>query len=228
MNRFWVRAEVTPGFGVALDGKPVRVPGAGPLRVGSEALAQAIAAEWQAAPDAFSHEDLPLTRLAGTAQERVARDPGPVALELARYAESDLLCYRAETPAALAERQAAEWQLWLDWAEDRYGARLVPTVGIRHVPQDPRALAVLAAAVARSGVATLTGLGIVVPSLGSLVLGMAVAEGALDIAAAHALATIDESFQAEFWGSDTQALARTSRVAGDLAVAARYIRLAAS
>jgi chaperone required for assembly of F1-ATPase len=237
MKRFWDNAEIAAlhdhapdsAWQVLLDGKPVRLPGGPPLRINCHSLAVAVAGEWLAAGGAKGGEmttaDLPLTRLAGTAQERVAPDPEPVILELARYAESDLLCYRAEQPQALVARQHAGWQPWLDWAEQRFGASLRVTAGIMHVPQSPQALAALAQAVAMHDAASLTALGIIVPSLGSLVLGLAVAEGDLESQQAHALATIDEQFQEELWTADGEAVARRARIAEDLAVAERFLRL---
>lgn len=217
------------GWGVQLDGKPVRIPGGAILSVPQAALAEAIAAEWQQAGGAIggdmSYADVPLTRIAGTVQERIAADPEPVILEIARYAESDLLCYRADMPDALVARQAAEWQPWLDWADRRYGARLKVTTGIMHVAQEPEALAALAMAVAGHGAMALGALGIVVPALGSLVLGLALSEGALDAATAFAVATVDERFQEELWGHDDEATARRARVAADVDIASRFLQL---
>ena len=71
----------------------------------------------------------------------------------------------------------------------------------------------------------LAALGIAVPALGSLVLGLALAEGRLDGAAAHALGALDELFQAEQWGEDAEAAARRAAIAADIALAARFIAL---
>lgn len=232
MKRFWDRAQARAEGAhwlVALDGKPVRLPGGPPLLLPARPLAEAVAEEWQRAGGAkggeMSYDDLPLTRLAGTAQERIAPDPEPVALELARYGESDLLCYRAAHPAALVARQHAAWQPWLDWAATRYGAPLRTTTDLRHIPQDPEALAALAAAVAAHPPHGLAALGIAVPALGSLVLGLALAEGALDAAEAHAIAHLDETLQAETWGPDDEAEARLANLGADIAVAARLLAL---
>jgi chaperone required for assembly of F1-ATPase len=206
------------------------VPGGASLSVPGRVLAEAVAEEWRGAGGGrggdMSYADLPLTRLAGTAQERIAPDPEPVALELARYGETDLLCYRAEAPDALVRRQEEAWQPWLDWAERRFGARLRTTTGIVHVPQDPAALAALAEAVARLDPLSLAALGVAVPLLGSLVLGLAMADGALDAETAHRIAGLDELFQAELWGLDEEAEARRARVAADLAAAGRLLALA--
>ena len=232
MKRFWDNATaeaVGERWQVLLDGKPMRLPGGALLLVGSRALAEAVAAEWQAAGGAkggeMSFADTPLTRLAGTAQERVAPQAEAVALELARYGETDLLCYRAEEPDALVQRQAEQWQPWLDWAAAKYGARLEVTAGVMHRAQPAAAVAALAAAVAGQGVPALAALGIIVPATGSLVLGLAVAEGVLDAAGATAASQLDELFQAELWGVEWESQERRERVAGEIALAARYLEL---
>ncbi len=235
MKRFWDQAEAVQdenGWSVALDAKPVRIPAGGRLLLPTQALALGVAAEWQIAGGGkggeMSYADLPLTRLAGTAQERIAPDPGPVVLELARYGQSDLLCYRAEQPQSLVQRQADQWQPWLDWAARTHGAELRVTSGIVHVKQAESALSRLATAVALKDAHQLAAMGILVPSFGSLVLGLAVAEGALSATEAHEIATLDERHQAEFWGWDHEAETRMARVAEDIAAAGRFLDLCAA
>lgn len=232
MKRFWDNATAAPvgtAWQVMLDGKPMRLPGGALLLLENPALAQAIAAEWQGAGGAkggeMSFSDTPLTRMAGTAQERVAPNAAAVARELARYAESDLLCYRATDPDDLVQRQAEQWQPWLDWTERQYGARLLATAGVMHRPQPPEALATLATAVAAQPSAALAALGLIVPATGSLVLGLAVAEGAISAAAATQAAQLDELYQAELWGVEWESEERRARIAEDIALAARYLSL---
>jgi chaperone required for assembly of F1-ATPase len=173
----------------------------------------------------MSFADTPLTRLAGTAQQRIAPDPAPTVDAIARYAETDLLCYRAEQPEQLVARQAREWQPWLDWAAQTYNAPLRVGTGITFVRQHRGSVAALRDAVAALDFAALTALGIAVPALGSLVLGLALAEGRLDAAGAHALGALDELFQAEVWGEDAQAAARRRAIAADIALAERFLDL---
>ena len=232
MKRFWTPATAAPDgshWQVMLDGKPMRLPGGAPLLLANRALAEAVAAEWQQAGGAIggqmSFADTPLTRLAGTAQERVAPRAALVAAEIARYAETDLLCYRAADPDALVLRQAEHWQPWLDWAATRYGARLEVTTGIIHHPQPPAALATLAAAVAAHPAPALAALGIIVPATGSLILGLALADGALSPQTATAAAQLDELFQAELWGVEWESEERRARIADDIALVARYLEL---
>lgn len=232
MKRFWDRATAErhpDGWRVTLDGKPVRVPSGAALSLPSRGLAEAVATEWQAAGGGpggtLSYADLPLTRIAGTGQERIAPNPEPVILELARYGESDLLCYRASHPQELVQRQAEHWQPWLNWADRSLGARLRVTTGVVYVPQSARALAALAAAVAAFDPFALAALGVAVPALGSLVLALALAGRRLDAAEAHRLATLDETFQEEYWGAEDEAVARRRRIGEDVAVAARVLEL---
>ncbi len=233
MKRFWDQASVAStddGFCILLDGKAMHLPGGATLSIANDKLAAAIAAEWQAAGGArdgeMSFADTPLTRLAGTAQERIAPDPTPTVEGLARYAEADLLCYRADHPEMLAQRQARAWQPWLDWAAIAYDAPLRVTSGIMRVRQDASSLRALCRAVQAMDPPTLAGLGVAVPALGSLVLGLALAESRLGAAEAHALAALDELFQAELWGLDPEAERRLMSIAADIETADRFMRLA--
>jgi chaperone required for assembly of F1-ATPase len=232
VKRFWDTAEFADsdkGFAILLDGKPMHLPGGGVLHVRAEPLARAIAEEWQAAGGGkggeMSFADTPLTRLAGTAQQRVGADPAPVVDAIARYGESDLLCYRAEAPEALVRRQARAWQPWLDWAALTYDAPLRVGTGVAYVKQHRDSIAALRRAVAALDVDALAALGVAVPALGSLVLGLGLAEGRLDAPTAHALGALDELFQTEQWGEDAEAAARRQAIAADIALAARYIAL---
>ncbi|MEO9188487.1 MAG: ATP12 family protein [Acetobacteraceae bacterium] len=228
MKRFWSEARAEPtkeGFAILLDGRPMRLPGGAVLQVGPEALARAVAAEWQAAGAEMSFADTPLTRLAGTARERIAPDPFPTIDAIARYGESDLLCYRAETPEKLVLRQEAAWQPWLDWAAATYGATLRVTVGVAPIRQHRGSIAALRKAVAGYDAYALAALGIAVPALGSLVLGLALAQARLEADEAYALGALDELFQAELWGEDAEAAARRDAIAADVALASRMLRL---
>jgi len=236
VRRFWTNATLSSGDDghvVLLDGKPLRIPGrnpgGAPLTIATTALAEAITEEWQAAGTSsggeMSMEDVPLTRLAATAQDRITPDPAPVAAALAEYGESDLLCYRAEHPEELMLRQARYWQPWLDWAARTYGVHLQVAAGVMHLPQDPAALDAIRAAYAAQPVPILAALGVAVPALGSAVLGLALADGALDAAAAHDVAGLDEAFQVEKWGEDAEAALRRQHVADDIALAERFILL---
>jgi|YNPMSStandDraft_2_1061718.scaffolds.fasta_scaffold03124_7 chaperone required for assembly of F1-ATPase len=234
MRRFWTKAEAGPvepgGFGVLLDGKPMRLPSGRMLAVGALALAEALAAEWQAAGGErgreFSLESLPLTRLVGTALDRIAPDPQQAVAAVARYGETDLLCYRADFPPALAARQQAAWQPLLDWAAFALDAPLRVTAGVVAVEQERRSLEALARAVAAHDPIELAALGEIVQSTGSLVLGLAVSHGRIGAHEAHDLATLDERFQAEEWGEDAEAEARLARIRADIEAAARLISFA--
>jgi chaperone required for assembly of F1-ATPase len=235
MKRFWKRAEIDDAgadgaYLIRLDGKPMRLPDGETLRIACRPLAEAIASEWLA--PAIGAEVapalLPLTQLAATARFRVAPAPAETATAIAAYARSDLLCYRAEDPPDLVRRQQVAWQPWLDWAARRYDATLTVTRGIGFVDQSPQALAALSCAVAAHDEHGLAALGVMVPVMGSLILGLAVTAGALDADEAFRLSVLDETFQEEHWGPDPDAAAQRARAAKEVSMAARYVRLTRS
>jgi chaperone required for assembly of F1-ATPase len=231
-RRFWTDARVTAhedGFGVALDGRPVRLPSGTVLSLPTAALAEAVAAEWQAAGQAkggsFAPTDVPLTGLAGSAQERVRPQLGAMLDSLAGYAEADLLCYRAERPESLVAAQAAQWQPWLDWAAESYGAKLRVTTGVVHVPQPPESVAALREGLARLSAEELAALGVAIPAFGSCVLGLALAAGAIAPDAAMQVAMVDELYQESRWGVVDDAAERRRLMAGEIELAARFMEL---
>jgi chaperone required for assembly of F1-ATPase len=232
LKRFWETAAVgwtEQGHAILLDGKPMRLPSAAPLIVQPARLARAIAEEWQVAGGGIggemSFKDTPLTRLAGTALERIAPDPSLTVDAIARYGETDLLCDRAETPQALVQRQHQQWQPWLDWAALAYDAPLRVGTGVGYVKQHHDSIAALRRAVAALDADALAGLGIAVPALGSLVLGLALAAGEMQAETAFSLGALDELFQAEQWGEDYEAADRRAGMLADIVLAARYIDL---
>jgi chaperone required for assembly of F1-ATPase len=213
------------GWHVAIDGRPMRTPGRNPLIVPSAALAAAIAAEWDAQQDEVRPATMPLTRLAATAIDRTGPQRHRVVDEVANYAGTDLVCYRADHPPALAARQQAVWQKLLDWATARYDAALRVTTGVVPTTQSEAALLAFATAVAAQDDFALTALHTLTAACGSLVIALALLEGEVDAAAAFAASQLDESFQIEAWGEDAEATARRQALAADIEAAARFVAL---
>ena len=228
MKRFYRAVTIAPSgstFAVQLDGKPVQTPAKKPLTAPSRALAEAIAEEWRSQGDTVDPRALPLTRLVSTAIDRVTTRRGEVIAEIARYAGTDLVCYRAAEPPELAARQHAAWQPLLDWAEARFAARLVVTHGITPVDQPQPALAALERAIAEHDAMMLVALHLATSACGSVVLGLALIEERLSPAEAFAAAQLDESFQIERWGEDPEQTARRAALQEDIVLAARFAGL---
>lgn len=207
-KRFWKAARVEAcegGFTVTLDGRAVKTPAKAALVLPTRAMADAVAAEWQAQGEKVDPATMPVTRSANAALDKVRPQQAEVAGLIAAYGETDLLCYRAERPAELVARQAAAWDGWLDWAATRFGARLSVTAGVLPVAQPPEALAALSARVAACDIWELAALHDLVGLTGSLVLGLAVAEGEIDAEEAWRLSRIDEDWQISQWGADEEA-----------------------
>src|SRR5579862_7233360 len=195
MKRVYSTVTTRPvggGWGVALDFRPLRTPAKNELVLPKEALAAAIAAEWDAQLEEIRPATMPLFRLAATAIDRTRTQRDLVVAETANYADTDLLCYRADHPPALAARQHAVWQPLIDWASRRYGATLAVTKGILPARQSPATLEAFAAIVAREDEFRLTALHTLTATCGSLVIALAVFESRLDAAAAFAASQLDE------------------------------------
>ena len=231
MKRFYKAVAVVredAGWGIALDMRPVRTPARERLLVPTEPLAQALAAEWTAQVAVIRPETMPLTGLANAAIDRVAPDLDGFAAGLARFAESELLCYRADGPGPLVERQAASWDPLLAWAAARYDVGFVVTTGIVHAAQPPATLARLRSAFAAYDAFRLAALNPVVTICGSAVIGLAVAERELDAADAWAAGQLDEIWQAEQWGEDPLAVTSREDRQRALAAAAAMLELLGS
>ncbi len=219
-KRFWKEATTAPadgGWQVLLDGRPVRTPAKAPLILPTQALAQALAAEWQAQEERIDPGTMPITRTANSALDKVAGQRAEVAAMLAEYGGSELLCYRAERPVELIARQTSEWDPLLDWAEERYGARLVTVQGVMPIAQDAAALERLSAPVHAMDPFALAAFHDLVALSGSLVLALAVIEGRIEAQEAWRLSRLDEDWQIEQWGADeeAEAMARVKRAAFD-------------
>lgn len=226
MKRFWKHVDVDADRGVRLDGKPVRTPGRLPLVLPTDALAAAVANEWRSIEGEIDPRAMPLTGLANAAIERVAADPALFAANLAAYAESDLLCYRAEGPAPLVERQTASWDPPLSWATQRYDVHFTVATGVIHQPQPDATIERLAVAIAARDPFELAALSPIVTITGSLVLGLALAERAMNSDAIWAAANLDEDWQAEQWGVDPLAVRARDVRRAEFDAAARFLSLA--
>ena len=211
MRRFYKDVAIVDRA-ILLDGRPVRTPTRASLILPTAALAEAVAGEWRMQGEEIDPRTMPLTGLSNAAIDRVAPDPAAFARPLADYAESDLLCYRAESPAELIARQAEAWEPLLDWARARFDIAFVVTTGIVHAPQPPATVARLGEALLARDAFALTAMSPLVTIGGSLVTALALAEDAIDADRAFDLTHLDELWQAERWGEDKLALeARASR-----------------
>ena len=224
--------EAEGGHAVLLDGKPVRTPAKSAFLLPGAALAERVAGEWRAQVGLIDPTTMPLTRLANSAIDGVARTLDATVAEVAKFAESDLVCYRAGEPVALVEAQAAAWDPILAFARERLGARFTCAQGIVFVEQPEGARRAVAAAVARiaqgpAGALRLAALSVATSLMGSVLLALAVADGRLTPEEAWSAAHVDEDFQARFWGADAEAQSRRERRWRDMEAAALTFRLSA-
>lgn len=209
-KRFWTAAtaeQTDTGWTVKLDGRAVKTPAKAPLEMPTQAMAQAVAAEWDAQDEVVNPLSMPFTRSANAAIDKVAVQHTEVAEMLAAYGDADLLCYRADAPQALVDRQATNWDPYLDWAADSLGARLIPRTGLMHESQAPEALDALSQRVHALTAFELAAFHDLVSLSGSLVLGFAAAQDLHPALTIWAASRLDEIWQEEQWGVDDEAQA---------------------
>lgn len=224
MKRFWKEARAEGGT-VLLDGKPVRTPKRNILALPNDALAGAIAEEWAAVAEKIDPRGLPLTGLANAAIDIVTPDPLAFAAPLARYAETDLIAYRASAPEKLVARQTAEWDPLLDWVRTHYDVHVELVTGIIHRPQPEATVARLNEAVAARTSFELAALSPIVTIGGSLIAGLALLERAFDADRLWSAVSLDELWQEELWGEDTLATQAREARRRDWDAAARFLTL---
>ena len=228
MKRFWKDVTVERadgGWDIRLDGRPVKTPARAALAVPTEALAAAIAEEWRSVGETIDPRAMPLTGLANAAIDRVAPDPKLFAQGLARYAEADLACYRAEGPRALVARQAESWDSLLAWARRRFDVDFATTAGIVHVAQPAATVERLAHSVETLDPFRLAGLSPLVTIGGSLVAALAVLERAMTAEEAWTAVSLDDRWQLEQWGADAEAEAALDNRKRDFLAAAEFLEL---
>lgn len=228
MKRFYKEVAArgdADGHAILLDGRPVRTPAKAALEVPTPQLAEAIVGEWEAQGDTIDPRSMPLTGLANAAIDRVAPEQAAFVRALAAYGESDLLCYRADTPDSLVARQAERWDPLLAWARRRFDVDFEVVCGILHRPQPATTLERLRKAVEARDAFALAGLSPLITIPGSLIIALALAEGEIDVSTAWAATTVDEAWQIAQWGEDKDEAQRLEARRREFEAAYRFLRL---
>lgn len=228
LKRFYKAAAVGEadegGFRIELDGRPVRTPGRRILRVPVRALADVMAAEWEGQGAFIEPLTMPVTRLVNSTLDGVEERRAEVAAEIVKYAGSDLLFYRTDTPAALVDLQRELWDPLLDWARAEIGATFFLSEGIVYVEQPARSLEALAAYLPDDAL-RLAALNLLTTLSGSSLIALAVWRGRLSTEQAWRAAHIDEEAQEQLWGADAEAIERRGARFRDFAAAALALKL---
>ena len=228
MKRFWETAEASAthaGFAIALDGRRVKTPAKADLILPTEKLADAVTEEWNGVGETIDPRAMPLTGLANAAIDRIAPDKLQFASGIARYGESDLTCYRAEGPDMLVRRQQEVWDVLLDWARRRYDVDFTTCSGVMYVEQPSDTIRKLSHEVQALDAFRLAGLAPLVTIGGSLVAALAVYEEMMPAEAAWEAVSLDERWQLEQWGDDSDARSALDARRRDFLAAARFLDL---
>ena len=228
MKRFYKDVQLfqeDKGHYITLDGKKIRTPSRQKLKLPTLSLAQAIADEWRDQIEEVRPAEMPLSQLANTAIDQTRPHRTAAIEQVAAYARTDLLCYRAARPPDLAKQQAASWQPLLDWSESEFGANLAVTTDLTPIEQSEQSLLAIYTAVAQSGDFSLTGMIAATAASGSVIIGLALLRRRLDADEACSLAQLDEQYQSDRWGEDPDATAQRDSVRRAITVAASFMVL---
>ncbi|MDO9362046.1 MAG: ATP12 family protein [Sphingopyxis sp.] len=228
MKRFWKEVDLAPqdgGWGIALDGRPMRTPKRAPLAVTNLGLAEAIAAEWRDQGETIDPAAMPMTGLANAAIDLATPDPAAFLEPVAAYAATDLFCYRDDRDAMLQAEQVAAWNPLLAWAEQRFDIEFILTQGILPIDQPPATVAALRAAALAVDPWRMAALTPLVTIGGSLVAGLALIEGAFEVEALWEAVSLDELYQERRWGADSEAQKARAAHKRDWDNAARFLGL---
>lgn len=218
-------ASAGESWRIMLDARELQTPARHPFLLPNQGLAEAIASEWQAQAEKIIPGTMPLTRLAATAIDRIRAHRQKTIDDIVGYAETDLVCYRAERPADLVARQTATWQPLVDWATLRFDAPMLVVTGVIPRRQSPAVAAALRAAMADMDEFWLSALHEATTLCGSIVIGLSLRERRLDAEAAWLASQLDENYQIEKWGEDTEAARRRADCRRDLVAACRFMGL---
>jgi chaperone required for assembly of F1-ATPase len=226
-KRFYKQVEVTGNglFGIALDGRPLKTPLKRNLSLPTEALAEAIAAEWAAQGDRIHRDQMPITKLANTAIDRVTGDEERIVGELVDYANSDLVCYRAAEPESLVTRQGEYWDPILGWAEETLKTRFAVIQGVVHKHQSGQALDAVACYLEQFNPMQLSALYNLATLTGSALMALAIESGSLEAERAWLAANVDEDWQGERWGKDEEAAEQRARRKLEFDAAVKFLSL---
>lgn len=215
-------AETQDGYAVTLDGKPVRTPAKKPLAAPQRAVAESLAAEWEAQAEVIDPAAMPLTRLANSIIDGVAERTDEVAADIAKYFATDLLLYRAEHPDGLVARQTEHWDPVLGWLADEFGARFILAGGVMHVDQPQASLDASRAQLPFDPWA-LGAMHVATTLMGSAMLALALAKGQIDVPQAWTAAHVDEDWNLDLWGRDEAVIARRAARLKELEAAAKVL-----
>ncbi len=229
MKRFYKEAGTAAEDGayrVTLDGRGVKTQGGRPQLVPTDALAEALAAEWAAQGEEIDASAFVLRDLADLALDVIGPDRMGSIATLLRYAETDTLCYRADPDEPLHARQQELWEPLLAAAEARYDIHFERISGILHHPQPAETLKRLEAVLTARDDFALAALTTLTTLAASLTVGLAALEPDANIAALWQAAELEAEWQADLWGRDAEAEARQAKRFAAFSAAAHFAALA--
>lgn len=214
IRKFYKKATVVgkqAPYNVALDGRKMKTPLKSVLEIPTKALAKAIAREWNEQGEFIEIAQMHLTKYANIAIDQVGPRKEETIDEITAYASSDLVCYRADTPQGLVERQSLSWDAVLKWAENSHNLNFICVAGIVYASQPVTSLALFHKLLSKRDDHALTVIYNITTLTGSALLALSVVEGGISSDECWSAAHIDEDWNIEQWGTDEDASARREK-----------------
>ncbi|XP_034415396.1 ATP synthase mitochondrial F1 complex assembly factor 2 [Cyclopterus lumpus] len=205
-KRFYQDVSLSQGEGglyeINLDQRKLKTPGGKLFTVPNEALAIAVATEWDAQRDTLKFYTMHLSTLCNTALDNpTQRNKEQMISAALKFLETDTVCYRVDEPQGLVELQKNEWDPVLHWMENRYNVTIGSSSSILG-PEIPEATKDTFQQHLHSyNFWSLTGLEYVITQLKSVVLSMGMIDRHLTVEQAVLLSRLEEEYQIEHWGN---------------------------
>lgn len=215
-------------YAVLLDDKPINTPKGNQCVAPSLSLADTVAAEWRGMTDLVDLKKLRTTSLLFAALDVIPKNRTLFENELTAYAETDLVCFRAEQPVELRAQQDELLEPICQWAEKTFGIELVRSEGIIANQQKVETVETCRGKLCALSPFELTAYSQLIRRAGSLFLALAVATKARTAEEAWILSRLEEDWQIAQWGEDDEARRAAENARLEFMTAAKFLELLGS
>ncbi|XP_056325220.1 ATP synthase mitochondrial F1 complex assembly factor 2 [Danio aesculapii] len=205
-KKFYETVSITQGegglFEINLDKRKLKTPSGKLFTVPNEALAIAVANEWDVQKDTLKFYTMHLTTLCNTALDNPTQRTKEQMISAAlKFLETDTICYRVEEPPGLVELQTNEWDPVMNWIEQRYNVVIGSSASIMGPQISEETKETFHQHLNSFNFWSLTGLEFVINQLKSLVLSFALIDRHLNVEEAVLLSRLEEEYQIRSWGN---------------------------
>jgi chaperone required for assembly of F1-ATPase len=209
------------GYGLFLDGKPVRTPAKQNFVIPSLDLANIIVTEWANQGDEILPLTMPISQITMTLIDRVVPHRKILEDEILGYINTDLICYRTDEPEQYRLAQEKQWNPFVTWFQKKTGLTLQVTTGLSPLTQSPEIHQSIKNRITALADNQFMAVYLATLGTGSIILGLAFQSGEFDndtiLAAAFAEEHLkDEIYLGHIYGSAPDQEKKYKSLRGDL------------